>query len=427
MTICSIIEILVFIFLIFYKNFFDKRCDIKFYAFIIMLFFSIFVNIGFVFSRIESISYSILAECLFILICLFTDIHTTKLNRNAVVLSFLCVIILFFGLINLVLNPYLPKIIPMTISIDSVFLGENKVQSPNLSSSNIFYMFSFMLFLVVVNLSLPLFKRGGDMKVLFAIRKMFYIMFFLWFIEFLFNNLISNQMWRDLIYKVFGSVEGKTFNGVKRYGFYGFSGFFSEQSYISVMLIFYVIEYVLGISSKTDYLLHLCSIVLLILNSSTTGIILLPFGVYTLFVDRKRRIKKKTIYRLFVSIFIGIIVFIIFTKAFPSIYNKIIELTTTKLRSYFNNNTTNNTASVSAKTRSFGNKIAWDAFFKSPILGVGIGTTRGYGVWSGAFACFGLAGIVFYFLAMFKCFDITRISCCDLYLIILVYLHILLQ
>ena len=76
----------------------------------------------------------------------------------------------------------------------------------------------------------------------------------------------------------------------------------------------------------------------------------------------------------------------------------------------------------SASIRNFANFIAIRAFLKSPILGVGLGTTRGYGVIPGMLVNFGILGLITYILFLKRVFHFTLKNKKILLVIILIYL-----
>lgn len=78
----------------------------------------------------------------------------------------------------------------------------------------------------------------------------------------------------------------------------------------------------------------------------------------------------------------------------PIYFAEYLNSTIMKVGALLNGGTyTNNAVLASGATRNYANGIAMNAFLQSPFLGVGIGGTRGYGVFSGLLATFGLLGI----------------------------------
>ena len=406
MTLGGVLILLCYI-LVFVFYSFHNKCDRKYALFILTISISIFINTGYVFSQIKSISYSLLSQIIYIIIVMMTDSKKIQIKKNSIENICLLLLVIVIGYINLQYGSNLPSIIPMTTSMDSVFLGDSPLAEANFTNSNAFYFLELLLYILFIIVSYNQFAHKKQIKrILLDIRMIFYVFFAFWFIEFVFSNTISNTVWRETIYKIFGYVEGKTFNGVKRYGFYGFAGLFSEQSYISVMIIYYLIAYALGSRKSKDIALHIFSIILLVINGSTTGILLIPLACFSLFFNAEKKLSLIKNKKIIVTVLVGCSMIYLLWKTRPELYFTIKQLTETKIKSYFLSTTDNSAAALSSQTRSFANNIAWNAFLKSPLFGVGLGTTRGYGVWSGAFATFGIIGISAYFIFVFQFFNI---------------------
>ena len=236
------------------------------------------------------------------------------------------------------------------------------------------------------------------LQVLTNIRNAYFILF-LWFIfEFLINNFIDARVLRDVILSLFGAEESfKVQYPISRYGdFVGVSALFSEQSYISIVMVLYVIEMIMGIKNNKEAIIHFLSILACILSGSSTGIFLLPIGLficYREFVPNSNKIKHDELLRFSMILFLGLCVLITFVANIDNIL-AVIDVNVDKLGVYISGEAGGDANSKSAATRTLGNLIALNAFMESPLLGVGLGTTRGYGVIVGALANFGVIGIV---------------------------------
>ena len=109
---------------------------------------------------------------------------------------------------------------------------------------------------------------------------------------------------------------------------------------------------------------------------------------------------------------------------------ELIDQSTAKLLAAFYGGSTGSSISAtfaSGAIRNYGNSVALQAFQKSPILGVGIGTTRGYGIWTGLLATFGISGIAAFLYFIDKVVDFKLKGKITLFIIICVYFSIVLS
>lgn len=95
---------------------------------------------------------------------------------------------------------------------------------------------------------------------------------------------------------------------------------------------------------------------------------------------------------LLIIIMAGMTIYITLTN--PVYLGEFFDQTLLKVTALFNGGLSSNPVIASGATRNFANNIAMQAFWESPLLGVGVGTTRGYGICAGLLANFGILGIV---------------------------------
>lgn len=383
----------------------------KYQVFLAMLWVGMFVNIGYVVSWFPALNFMYFLEILFLITSFILKAASYNMNIRMSP-KMIYSVALFIGAvtiawINLIINPSVPDIIPYVISMDSVYEGINNAVPAYFGRSNIAHFIFFMLFIGVCIEGHEYFiLESSCHRLLNIIKIMFHFMMIFWFVEFLFCNLVSNNLWRSILFQIFGFVEGKTYWGIKRYGIYGFAGLFTEQSYISIMFVYYAILYAIGIKGKKDVAFYYLSLALLILNGSTTGIMLLPFGLFVWFFPKAGKLTKRQFLRVVIGGLGLIFIVVMIMKVLPDFTNRIFDITISKLGTYFALSDYLAT-SLSGSIRSFGNGVALNAFLSCPIFGVGLGSTRGYGIITGMLACFGIVGSLAYFYMIKHFFGIN--------------------
>lgn len=382
----------------------------KYHVFLAMLWVGMFVNIGYVVSWFPALNFMYFLEILFLITSFILKAASNnmiiRMPQRMIVGVALFISAVAIAWMNLIVNPNVPDIIPYIISIDSVYEGINTAVPAYFGRSNIAHLIFFVLFIAVCIEGREYFiSESSCYRLLNIIKTMFHFMMIFWFVEFLFCNLISNNLWRGILFRIFGFVEGKTYWGIKRYGIYGFAGLFTEQSYISIMFVYYAILYTIGIKGKKEVAFYYISLALLILNGSTTGIMLLPFGILVWFFPKTEKLTKRQLLRATIGGLSLIFIAAIIVKVLPDFTNKIFDITISKLGTYFALSDQLE-ISLSGSIRSFGNEVALSAFLSCPIFGVGLGTTRGYGIITGMLACFGIVGNLAFFFMIKQIFKV---------------------
>lgn len=392
---------------------------------------NIFVGFG---TAVMGIGFVTLSSLLYNTTVIALNINKLSVNRKSSVAFIILMIVLFISLINLVCNPYMPDVILMDTSMDSVYYGVGSVEKAVLSRHNISALKDIIMMCIALILSLEFFKDKNYLhRLLCNIRKAFYVYFVIITFEFIVNNLMTPSVLRNMVYLLVGidtSSLSKIWTAENRFGYYGVTGLFSEQSYISVMLIFFTIVYVQGVKTKKELFGFIYSIFALIMSGCTTGLALIPFAmiIYIKDILKKEKGERKSVRALKWSVFVGaflVCLYIclfnidIFAEIWIDAYNKISAL----LKGGYYNTSPERSAAI----RNFGNSIAWKAFFESPLLGVGIGTTRGYGILSGLFANFGILGVAAYLYFLNTIFDFRIKKKAVLLIIVILYSSILLS
>lgn len=314
---------------------------------------------------------------------------------------------------------------------DAYYVGLSILQKAKFSANNYSQFLYYFIFVVLILFSMEYIKNNGD-DILDFVRKSFYVFFVIWTIEFVLNNIVSVELVRDIVYSFFGgATDEKTYYPQLRNGFYGFVGLFSEQSYIGIMIVYYSISYIKGIRTRKEFAWFLYSIIVLLINGSTTGIVLVPFAAVVLamhYFSKKRISRRKAIRMLFsLSALICVIVLIIVSQ--QELFRTLITATQTKIMAYLVGGSGYSTSDQrSAAIRTLANQIALTAFKECPLFGVGIGTSRGYGILVGTLLCNGVIGTVAYFLFIKKSFYLkVKKTNIILLLIVLMYSYMLLM
>lgn len=388
---------------------------------------TIFVNIGVgIFNKNPIFEF----ELLYIAGMLITQHRHFKINKNvlmAALISLLCVGISFA---HLTLGIELPNVIPMTERMDDAYyVGLGILSRAKFTSFNSMQFVYYIFFVLIVVISIPKLDSNDRKELLFYIKKAFHVFFVFWCIEFVINNFYSPKLIRDIVYSAFKVVdEGRTYYPDFRNGYYGFDGLFTEQSYIGVMIVYYSIIYKNGLQSMKDCLWHIFSIGILIMNGSSTGQLLIPFALFILlkqyklpqYITKKRFNFLITLFGLLICFGVVAIFYAIRTGLIYELYENLI----TKLMAYMVGGSGYSTANQrSAAIRALGNQIAWNAFIQCPLFGVGIGTTRAYGVITGALTCSGILGMLAHLSFIKNAFSI-KLRKKNIVLLIIVFLYL---
>ena len=388
---------------------------------------TIFVNIGVgIFGKSPVFEF----ELLYIAGIVMTQRQLFKIKKKVLIAAsvpLLCVGISFAHLISGINLPY---VIPMTERMDDAYyVGLGVLSRAKFTSFNSMQFVYYIFFVLIVALSIPKLDSNDRKELLLYIKKAFHVFFVFWCIEFVINNFYSPKFIRDIVYSVFNVVdEWGTYYPDFRNGYYGFDGLFTEQSYIGVMVIYYSIIYKNGLLSMKDCLWHIFSIGILIMNGSSTGQLLILFALFILLKQYvlPRNITKKRFNFLIalVGLLICFCIVAIFYGIRTGLLNELYEALITKLMAYMEGGSGYSTANQrSAAIRALGNQIARSTFVQCPLFGVGIGTTRAYGVITGALTCSGILGMIAHLSFIKNAFSI-KLRKKNIVLLIIVFLYL---
>lgn len=363
---------------------------------------ALFTNMGTVFGNV---SFNVLS----IRVYLFVALVDYFLGRKKISKKTFCwfsglLIIVIMSFARLMISMNMPQVIPTATVMDEVFMGTATTAKASFSSINIVNFINLFVWVVSIMLSYKeLNDRDHVEELMEFLHKSFYVFFVFVTIEFILNNLLSAREVRNVILSAMGVVDrAKVYYPQSRFGFYNFDGLYSEQSYISMMIVYYGIVYINGLRSNKERLFFVWSIIVLIMSSSTTGLyylLIVVLVVVHLFLPNQERImsgrtKKRML--LFLIFFIVIAASLIFARRDD--ITRVYSSMSLKLNAFmYGSALSSNSIINSGAIRNNANEIALKAFLAKPILGVGVGTTRAYGIWAGMLPSFGIMGVIAYF------------------------------
>lgn len=397
---------IVLIFILLLRFIFNKNGGYKFFLFKLSILIALFVNIGYFYNGVINLSYVQFIVYYYVVFSLlkiffFKENEQFTINKRliSIVILIACVIL---GLYNLKTNSNLAYIVPMNVVIDDVAYGIKSLELPILSKANISAFRELVVFCLYCYFSYEYFREKKYLsKLIDTLIKYFHILFAFIIVESIIDNCLANNLVRELINYCFGISDKTYVIAQQRYGLYSAYGLFVEPSHLgAVILIYYSISYLLGFKEYKDKIYFLLSFLVIILSGSSTSFINIPIGIlvaYKYFVrNDKKSYFKWGIIVLFIPIIILILI-ILFNKRNESI-NAVIEYTQRKIIAYVNSDRSDG----SAYARSFGNNTCYGVLKINPILGVGLGTTRGFGLIPGILSNLGILGTLAY-IYFLKC------------------------
>ena len=387
---------------------------------------SIFVNVGNCFRN-----YSFTEICtLLVIITAIISIPKNKLRYINIRVFYASVVLLVVILISFAYvslrSSSMPYVLPMDVNMDKAYYGVQRARRAEITRYNYIALFDLIIFMLAVILNRDYLSDNQRInELLDNIKKIFHIFFVFASIEFIVNNFISPTVIRNFTLTLVGTMDkSKTFYPENRMGYYGVTGLFSEQSYISVLLIYYSIIWKTRIRDTKELIYYSLSTIVLLMSGCSTGIMLIPLALFIFIKEciRKNSNTKLKIIETFFTIFIVSVS--LYLVLFNSKYfTESIDQTLVKFNAFVKGgNYYSDNISASGATRNYANNIALNAFFKSPIFGVGIGGTRGYGVIVGLLATFGIAGILAFYNFLNSVFRLTLKKNVILFIILLIYL-----
>lgn len=386
---------------------------------------ALFVNIGYFIST--SIMYETFGS-LFFLVVWFASrgraIGKLKLNKQAMA-SISCLIFLsLLASIKATVMDGDVKIIPITTQMDDVYYGQGSTVTPTLSHTNLTMLAYLLLFVCLTIAASDVFSRGTNREwIINKLEISFRVFFVCGVIEFVINNFVQPYLIREAVYGIFGVADPtRAYDGAARNGWYGFSLLFTEQSYIIVVLAYYVIQLLRSDTSLDGIIWTALSLPILYMNGSSTGVMLMPLGLVTLVYLLSKRFRRHA------SVFslIGVVLLVVGAAYYLSTQqgSKLIEYTSTRMHALLSGGTYSTTAETSSAIRNMGNSIALDAWLHSPFIGLGLGTTRAYGLVTSALVSLGIVGCLLYLSFIKEIFGIQRLSPHKVFIFLIITMYL---
>lgn len=383
------------------------RAEYHYIIFKISILASLFINVGYFSNKLINFSYSSFFMYFYVAISLINliinkDIHVI-LRKKINISSFILIFSILISFANIIFFKSNSKIVPMSTSIDDVAYGIVQLSSPVFGGSNISALRDIIIFIIFCYFSYEyIISEDRVIDTTNTIEWVFEIFFILMIIEFIISNFIDASYFRSIVNSAFGLTE-KTYElSPYRNGLYSAYGLFTEPSYVaSVMVVYYGIKFIRGFTGIKETIAFILSIFVLIISGSSAAVFIAPFGLctYIYWLTKKNR-KKKQIYILSTIIMVPIctVIIIAIINNNSELLSKILSTAIAKIQQYSGDGGTYG----SGYARSFGNKVCYNVLETNPIFGVGLGTTRGFGIVPGAIATLGIVGSAAYvFFAKF--------------------------
>lgn len=374
-----------------------KINNFRWYLFLGMILSNMFIGIGYVTNIGIILFYYLFFQILFCIVSIIL-IYLSKINIKMRRKNIYSALILFsfvlIGILNLLINKELPQI---TLEYDSFILGDYYgTHIPYFNESNRYYLIELVFFLVTVFLSQDyLISKEKVITLINYMKKSYMIYFIILLLEILISNIFNNNYFRDTILFIFGVQDyGEGISDyIFRNGIIGGAAFFPETSYISIILIYYLLILKQGLISNLEILMYYISILLLLLSGSSTGIMLLPLAII---ISLKEIINKRKeyIHGLILLFYIGVI--INFMYIYSDIFYLLKDVLISKINSYLSGEKLNDVVVYSGLARSFGNEQAYKIFMEEPLWGIGLGSIWAYGIIPSALASMGIIPLLAY-------------------------------
>ena len=360
---------------------------------------SLFINLG---NFILNFSFSEVASVICIVTCIVTtpikENHGVRFSKSILMCFVLLILSILIGFAYCSLRKDMPYVLAMYINMDHAYYGlVDPVRASITEYNSIAFMDLLLFSLVLIAYRKELQDRDTVGHILNSIRNAFHLLFLAATFEFILNNFVSPQLLRNITTSLVGSFDrAKTYYPENRFGYYGIALMFSEQSYIAILSIYYAIVWKLHVNNNKELGYFILSIAVLIMSGCSTGIVMLPLALIV-FLRECLKKRQRSMIRLAEWMFVLVVFLggacIIVTH--PSYFAEYLNSTILKIGALIKGGQyINNAVLASGATRNYANALAVEAFFSSPLFGVGIGGTRAYGIWTAFAATFGIVGMV---------------------------------
>lgn len=374
-----------------------KITNFRWYLFLGMILFNMFVGIGYVINIGITLPYYMFFQilfCIFSIILICISKVNIKINSKNIYSALIFFSFVLVGIFKLLISNDLPQVI---LEYDKFILGDYYgTYIPYFDERNKNYLINLVLFLVTIFLSQDYLINKEKVSALINYMKKFYIIYFtILLFEIVISNILNNNYFRDTILFIFGVQDyGEGISDyILRNGIIGGAAFFPETSYISIVLIYYLLILKQGLNTNLEVLMHYISILLLVLSGSSTGIMILPLAIIISLKEIINK-RKKYIHGLFLLCYISIIINFIYV--YSDIFYIVKDILISKINSYLSGEESNDIISYSGLARRFGNEQAYRIFIEEPLLGIGLGSIWAFGIIPSALANMGLIPLLAY-------------------------------
>lgn len=393
---------------------------------------SLFINLG---NFVLNFSFSEVAAVVCLCTCFLATIlkgnYDIKCKKHTLACFLILILAVLLGFANCAFRDDMPYVLAMDINMDQAYYGLLSPVRASITEYNRIAFMDLLLFaLVILAYKKELQDRSIVKSILDTIRKAFHVLFLVAFIEFVFNNFVSPELLRNVAISLVGTLdEAKTYYPENRFGYYGITLLFSEQSYVAILIMYYAIVWKLRINNKKEFVFYILSIGVLIMSGCSTGIVMLPLALVVFLRECIKRHQKGLIRLLewsFAVLILAFGIYIIVTN--PLYFAEYLDSTILKIGALLQGGQyTNNAVLASGATRNYANGLAIEAFLSSPLFGVGVGGTRGYGIWAAFAATFGIVGMVAFVVYINNVFQFSLKGKVLLSIILAAYFSIILS
>lgn len=384
----------IFFFIALIKN---RLIEYKFFYFKFSFFVSLFINIGYFINIPFFISYSEIVMIFYLMISLVVGLYerlSFRINKKIMYSTIILIVVLLISLFLLIINYNYPKIIPYSVSADMVYLGKAQLVIPKISKINVFEFTKIVLFLIYILMSRSYFHELKYKNSLInSVFKMYAFISIIYIIEFISNNFINKNFFCDFVNSFFGVYDYRTYTEpLLRNNFYTCKGFYTEPSYITLFIPYFLLVLKRKLISKKDIIIFLTCTVAVVVSGSSSMLAIIPIIIISLFIGANIKFRnKKGLIRLILFMVCFVFISLLVLNNL-NIIKPFINYSLTKIQSYLSGDN----LSLSGSIRNYGNLICYTSFFTKPFFGLGIGTIKGYGIIPGMLSSLGIFGVIAY-------------------------------
>lgn len=366
-----------------------------------MIWLGLFINMGGFFGdSLNSFTRELFVTIVLIIMTVFE--RNIKILKSVLIVSGVLLGVVILGDISLLINLDQPNVAPMDVTYDQIVLEGAYLQKAVFSYTNI-GAFGVLFFFVLSLLICSNYFRDKEYveRIIEFLEKSCMAFFCLILLETVMVNIFNFDNYRTIMMTIFGVDESAkiySFSTVRFLGLNSAFGFYSEPSYVSgPLLVFYLVNYINEATSFKKLVWFFISFLVAILSGSTNCILILCFGVVVLIkmilINKEISLTK----RVWTSGLIGtfaISFMIVIISNNLDLWLLLLGNISEKLEAYISLTSTSNSSTISGYIRSYGNSVCYEVLITNPIFGVGLGTTRGFGMIPSVLASYGILGSI---------------------------------